>query len=133
MPEKFKEEFPNPVIIIDATELRIQTPSSLIRQSQSYSSHKSTNTLKCLIGVDPKGGILFVSQLYTGCISDKEIVKRSGFLDILKDKVAVGELQEQDAVMADKGFDIADELKQLKLCLISHHFLNIKVHSQKMM
>ena len=55
--------------------------------------------------------MLFVSQLYTGCISVKEIVKRSGFLDILKDKVAVGELQEQDAVMADKGFDIAEELK----------------------
>ena len=36
MPEKFEEKFPNTIIIIDATELRIQTPSSIVRQSQSY-------------------------------------------------------------------------------------------------
>ncbi|CAH3031580.1 unnamed protein product, partial [Pocillopora meandrina] len=80
MPPNFKEKYPITVIIIDATELRIQTPSSLLRQSQSYSSYKSTNTFKSLIGVDAKGGIVFVSQLYTGSISDKEIVIRSGFL-----------------------------------------------------
>ncbi|XP_068731182.1 uncharacterized protein [Montipora capricornis] len=79
IPASFKEKYPNTIIIIDATELRIQTPSSLLRQSQSYSSYKSTNTFKSLIGVDAKGGIIFVSQLYTGSISDKEIVIRSGF------------------------------------------------------
>lgn len=64
MPASFKEKYPNTITIIDATELRIQTPSSLLRQSQSYSSYKSTNTFKSLIGVDAKGGIIFVSQLY---------------------------------------------------------------------
>ena len=117
MPPNFKEKYPNTVIIIDATEVRIQTPSSLLRQSQSYSSYKSTNTFKSLIGVDAKGGIVFVSQLYTGSISDKEIVIRSGFLEILKNKVAVGEILAGDAVMADKGFDIGDELKKVNLCL----------------
>ena len=34
MPLTFKEKYPNIVIIIDATEIRIQTPSSLLRQSQ---------------------------------------------------------------------------------------------------
>ena len=123
MPPTFKEKYPNTVIIIDATELRIQTPSSLLRQSQSYSSYKSTNTFKSLIGVDAKGGIAFVSQLYTGSISDKEIVIRSGFLDILKSKVAVGEILAADAVMADKGFDIGDELKKVNLRLNIPPFL----------
>ena len=110
MPSNFKEKYPNTVVIIDATELRIQTPSSLLRQSQSYSSYKSTNTLNGLVGVDSMGGIIFVSQLYTGSISDKEIVIRSGFLETLKNKVKVGEILAADAVMADKGFDIGDEL-----------------------
>ena len=104
-------KYPNTVIIIDATELRIQTPSSVLRQSQSYSSYKSTSTFKSLIRVDAKGGIVFVSQLYTGSISDKEIVIRSGFLEILKNKVAVREILAAEAVMAN--FDIGDELKKV--------------------
>ena len=83
MLKAFKEQYPNTIIIIDCTELKIQCPSSLVVQSQSYSNNKSTNTLKSLIGVDSKGGFMFVSQLYTGSISDKQIVKRSGFLDLL--------------------------------------------------
>ena len=42
------------------------------------------------------------SQLYSGSISDKEIVSRSGFLDLPFD--------EKDCVMADKGFTIDDML-----------------------
>ncbi|XP_068697263.1 uncharacterized protein [Montipora foliosa] len=123
MPASFKEKYPNTIIIIDATELRMQTPSSLLRQSLSYSSYKSTNTFKSLIGVDAKGGIIFVSQLYTGSISDKEIVIRSGFLNTLKDKLTVGEILYSDAVMADKGFDIGDELNKVNLHLNIPPFL----------
>ena len=43
--------------------------------------------MKCLLGVDAKGGIMFISQLYEGAISDKQIVERSGFLEILRQKV----------------------------------------------
>ena len=123
MPASFKEKYPNTIIIIDATELRIQTASSLLRQSQSYSSYKSINTFKGLIGVDGKGGIIFVSQLYTGSISDKEIVIRSGFLNTLTDKLTVGEILSSDAVMADKGFDIGDELNKVNLHLNIPPFL----------
>lgn len=35
-------------------------------------------------------------------------------MEILKNKVAVGEILAADAVMADKGFDIGDELKKGK-------------------
>ena len=93
---KFKEDYPNNIIIIDCTELKIQCPSSLVIQSQSYSSYKSTNTLKSLVGVDSMGGFMFVSQLYTGSISDKQIVFRSGFLGLLSRKKEVSEILEGD-------------------------------------
>ena len=40
--------------------------------------------------------------LYTGGISDKEIIRCSGILDLL---------EAGDSVMADKGFDISDMLQ----------------------
>ena len=43
----------------------------------------------------------FVSHVYSGYISDKEIVRKSEFLD---------HLEENDIVMADKGFNIQDIL-----------------------
>ena len=72
-------------------------------------------------------------QLYTGSISDKEIVIRSGFLNTLKDKLTVGEILSSDAVMADKGFDIGDELNKVNLHLNIPHFFKTKVHLVKVM
>ena len=86
-PAEFLEKYPNNIVIIDATELKIELPSALQKHSESYSTYKSHTTLKCLLGVDPKGGIMFISQLYEGSISDKQIVQRSGFLDILSKKL----------------------------------------------
>ena len=60
---------------------------------------------------------MFVSQLYLGSISDKELVKRSGFLEVVKEKVAAGELQHGDGVMADKGFTIKKELNEVGMTL----------------
>lgn len=58
--------------------------------------------LKGLVGISPSGAITFVSQLYTGSISDREIVVRSGLLSQAFD--------DGDSVMADKGFQIQDIL-----------------------
>lgn len=126
MPKNFKEEHPNNIIIIDCTELKIQCPSSLVLQSQSYSNYKSTNTLKSLVGVDPKGGFMFVSQLYTGSISDKQIVTRSGFLELLSSKKEVSEVEDGDSIMADKGFDIEEDLTKIGLQLNIPPFLKEK-------
>ena len=114
-PEEFIKKYPNNIVIVDATELKIQVPSSLQKHSETYSTYKSHTTFKSLIGVDPNGGIMFVSQLFEGSISDKQIVLRSGFLETVKQKVQCGELKEGDAIMADKGFDIGDDLAKLKL------------------
>ena len=48
----------------------------------------------------PKGGISFVSTLYGGSISDKELTQKSGLIE---------ELQ-HDVIMADRGFNIQEML-----------------------
>jgi hypothetical protein len=53
------------------------------------------------VGIAPNGTITFASDLYGGSISDKQIVMKSGFLDLL---------QAGECVLADKGFLIADIL-----------------------
>ena len=104
MPAIFKEQYPNKTAILDATEIKVQTPSSLLLQSQTYSSYESTNTFKALLAVSPAGHVIFTSSLYTGSISDNELVNRSGFL---------GLLQQGDEIIADCGFTIEDSLTPL--------------------
>ena len=123
MTPEFKRQYPYVMLIIDCTELRIQMPSSLVRKSQTYSDYKSINTSKGLVGVDSKGGILFVSHLYTGSTSDKEISQRSRMYDLLKRKMEIGELHQGDAIMADKGFNIGKELEEIGLKLNIPPFL----------
>lgn len=102
MPTDFKEKFPTTRVIIDCTEVRCEMPSSLLLNSELFSSYKNHVTLKGLVGISPSGAITFISQLYTGSISDREIVIRSGFLS--------QKFENGDTVMADKGFQIADIL-----------------------
>ena len=102
MPDQFKDKFPTTRVIIDSTEIRCQMPSSLLLNSELFSSYKNHATLKCLVGITPGGVFSFVSQLYTGQISDSEIVMRSGFLD--------QQFNNGDSVMANKGFTIDDLL-----------------------
>ena len=97
------------------------------RSTVKVTVHTNLTTLKCLLGVDPNGGIMFISQLYEGSISDKQKVERSGFLDILHKKLTVSEIKKRDSLMADKGFDIQDELKKLNLYLNIPPFLKDKV------
>ena len=104
MPVTFKEKYPTTRVIIDCTEIKTEMASALLLKSQTYSNYKSSNTLKGLIGIAPCGSITFVSQLYMGNISDREITRRSGFLGL--------DFKPGDSVMADKGFDIQDLLDE---------------------
>ena len=89
-------------------------PSSLLANTESFSSYESHQTLKALVGIAPSGATTFISELYTGNISDREIVIRSG---ILKQQFEDG-----DSVMEDKGFTIQD-LLPLGVSLSIHPFL----------
>ncbi|XP_037526103.2 uncharacterized protein LOC119403231 [Rhipicephalus sanguineus] len=100
MPHHFRQH-PNTRIVLDTTEVRIQKPSGLNAQRQTFSSYKYANTMKCLVGATPDCYISYVSKLYGGGTSDRAIVQQSGVLDIL---------EPWDAVMVDKGFKIEDLL-----------------------
>lgn len=117
MPKKFKEEFPDVLLILDGTELKVERPSSLKSQSQCYSDYKSATTLKALVGVDPRGSFTFISMLFSGSISDKEITVKSGLLDTLQQLIDSGKIKRGDGIMVDKGFLISEEIEKLGLKL----------------
>lgn len=81
-PPEFKD-YPDTQVVIDCTELRCQTPSSLLLQSEVISSYKSHCTFKGMLGMSPHGAVTFVSSLYAGSVSDKEIFKQSGNISLL--------------------------------------------------
>ena len=114
MLEGFKEPYSSTWVILYCTEIFVQTPTSLLLQSQLYSTYKSNTIFKELIGVTPNGAISFVSSLYTGSISDKEISRCCRILDLW---------DSGDSVMADKGFDINVLPREPKVQLIIPPFL----------
>lgn len=73
--------------------------------------------MKALVGITPNGVVSFVSELYSGSISDPDIVKRSGYLE---------KLEKGDVVMADKGFSIQDDLAEVGASLVMPNFLKGK-------
>jgi hypothetical protein len=84
-------------IVLDATEIRVEIPRDLRANGLFYSSYKSATTVKILIGVTPAGVCSFVSRCYPGRITDAEITRLSGVLDLLGPG---------DYVLVDKGFYI---------------------------
>ncbi|XP_003382392.1 PREDICTED: uncharacterized protein LOC100636353 [Amphimedon queenslandica] len=108
IPEQFKLHYSSTHIIIDATEVFIQTPSDPHAQQLTFSSYKNHNTAKALAGITPSGAFSFITPLYGGSISDCKLFLNSGLLEIL---------EEGDAVMADKGFNIADVLQRKGITL----------------
>lgn len=117
MPECFCEKYPLTRVIIDCTEIFIEKPSCFRAQSGTYSSYKSHNTAKGLIGIAPHGAVTFVSELYGGHCSDKAIVEDCGILQLL---------EESDSVMADRGFEIQDLLAKKKVYLNIPPFMRCK-------
>lgn len=74
--------------------------------------------MKGLVGISPLGVVSFLSDLYTGSISDKELTKSSGLYKFLC---------HGDDVMADKGFDIKDDLAKYGVTLNIPAFLKGKI------
>ena len=117
MPREFKEKYPSTRVIIDATEIYIEQPKLPELQQMTFSNYKNNNTYKALVGISPDGAVTFVSSLYPGCISDKELTKKSGILDLL---------EPGDSVMADRGFEIEEDLMLIGVRLNIPPFLRGK-------
>ena len=114
MPDSMKEKFPNVHIILDCTEIFVESPSTLQLHKMFYSDYKSHVTLKILLGIMPGGGFTFVSSCFG--ISDRDIC--------IKSELLTKELWNKgDAVMVDRGFTIGDLLERLEVELIMPSFL----------
>ena len=63
-----------------------------------------------MVACTPNGVISYISPLYFGSISDVELTHVSGFLQTLEGKEGI-------SVMADRGFTIKDQLKEVGVLL----------------
>ena len=105
MPAEFKPDYADTTVILDCTELRCQCPTSPLLQSEVFFAYKSHCTLKWLIGIAPHGATTFISSLYAGSISDKQITRESGIISLLRPGMAI---------MVDQGF-LVDEFVPCKI------------------
>ena len=113
LPKSFKK-YKNIRCIIDCKEVHVQSPTNFVAQGNQYSSYKGYTSYKFLVAVAPNGAIMYVSDAFEGSISDKEIVRQSGFLDFL---------EPGDVIMADRGFLIDDLLNERHVKMIRPPFL----------
>ena len=89
-------------LAIDCTDVFFETTrKDLNLACSSYSEYRKGNTGKALVAILPSGCITFVSSLFPGRISDKDICLKSGFYDTLVPG---------HRILADKGFKIFDDL-----------------------
>ena len=103
-PNCFKKScFKNLRAIIDCTEFYAAKSGKPSSQRSMYSQYKSSNTFKLLIALSPILHFNFVSKLYSGRISDKEIVNVSGFLERKEEQ---RERITKDQGMLDMSLDI---------------------------
>lgn len=98
-PRDFDGAYGNTQVILDCVEVRCQTPSAPLPQIEVF-SHESHCTFKALVGLSPHGALTFVSSLFHGSISDRELFRHSGIASLLTPDMDV---------MVDRGFFI-DEL-----------------------
>jgi hypothetical protein len=101
--------------VIDCTEIVTETTTQYRQQGNLYSLYKHRTTSKTLIAVLPSGGACFISDCFEGAISDKEIVKQSGFLTYL---------EPGDVILADRGFNCELNIREMGSQLLIPPFLH---------
>lgn len=100
-----------PKYVVDATDYRMQQPSSRMAARTVWSEYKNGHTIKLLVCIVPAGAYVWSSDGFPGRISDIEICEHSGFYELI---------EEGDLVAADKGFDgIAVKMQELSARVIA--------------
>lgn len=101
MPSGFESLYPSTRVILDATEFPIDKPQNVKTQIGTWSSYKNKNTLKTMVGISPSGCVTYISPLYGGATSDRQIMERSSLL-------LAREFDNDDSIMADRGIMVQD-------------------------
>jgi hypothetical protein len=99
------KEMPELVIVIDSFEQKVQRPKAAAVRDDFYSGKKKTHTLKSQVAVDEETGeIVDVSVSVPGPTADLSLLKASGLLERLPDKVGG---------IGDSGYQGLDKLHDL--------------------
>ena len=136
-PEKLLSENELQLLIVDATEQRIERPKN---QRDYYSGKAHAHTIKTEVVIEPKGRILRVSKPYEGRIHDFEIRKTEGPLPavpILADSGYQGLQNEHSAAVIlpkkkpkNGSLSASDQARNTKLArcriAIEHTFAHLK-------
>lgn len=101
LPKVLKQFFPRLTGIIDCTEIFIGRPRKLDARACVHSSYKKHSTVKFPIACTLQGSVSFLSKVWGGRISDVELVKNSGFMDLPH--------YPTDQILADRGFTLTDD------------------------
>ena len=90
--------------IIDAFECTMQKPSDDEAAAPCFSNYKHNYTAKFLLDILSNGAFYFISDAYGGSITDPDLTRVCGFLQLMISGLDV---------MADKGFLLQDDLQEL--------------------
>ena len=101
--------------MLQAALFRCQKPSDPKTQKQIWSAFKHDNTVKVQIGCTSTGVVTSISDTYGGCVCDKELFIKSNVME---------RLNEDEAIMVDKGFLILYTLQGSGVELIRPPFLS---------
>ena len=85
--------------VLNCIEFKIAVPSSLVLHKSMHSDYQSHTTVKALIGIAPGRRFTFISSIFSGSISDKDITVKSGLLNYQM-------WEPGKELMADQGFTI---------------------------
>ncbi|XP_034248401.1 uncharacterized protein LOC117649615 [Thrips palmi] len=91
-------------MIINCTEIHIAKPKTLPFKNLELNRYSLCESQKGLVGIAPNGAVTFVSSLFAGSTSDKQVVENSGLLEIF---------EPGDEVLADSDFAIRELLLPL--------------------
>ncbi|XP_070828615.1 uncharacterized protein [Chaetodon trifascialis] len=105
MPLIFRRTFPKTRVVLDFIEISVQMAPWTANASQ----HRGSTALKSVVGITPSGSISLISSVYAASISDKDIVMKSGVLNLL---------EPGDEVMAAKSLEIKDLLDAIAAHLV---------------
>ncbi|XP_069805884.1 uncharacterized protein [Dendropsophus ebraccatus] len=101
VPECFKASYPRARVTLHCAEIKVQTNNTDSIPSQIYYNHA---VYQGLLGIAPHGAVIFISPLYSGCASKRDIIKSSGILELL---------EPGDWVVTEKDFLIQDLVESI--------------------
>ena len=83
MPLSFRTNYPKCTCIIDCFETNCEMHGYLLAKISLFSKYKMHHTGKFLLAITPQGSICFISKGYGGRVSDVEIVRDCGILNLI--------------------------------------------------